>query len=215
MYTHEVVKENRWYEIPRRYPRFLISVPVTLARSGQSDMPAVHGMSLDLSRGGASAVLCGPPAVGETVRISLHFLGASLQTLAIVRHSDSTHCGFEFISLSPAQREQLDHRIRAPEERRWPWRQESAKPSLMPCHAQSSSKAIILSVRIYPNALPTTLFGYRTRDRPLPHVTMPRRFRSAGGRGYFRFPRSFWRSLCEWDSQSYSLVISWPPPTLY
>ena len=45
-------------------------------------------------------------------------------------------------------------------------------------------------MRIYPNVLPITLFGSRTRDRPLPRVTMPERFRSGGGRGNFRFSRA-------------------------
>lgn len=132
MYTHEVVREHRRYEVARRHPRFLISVPASLERPGESGMPAVHGMSLDLSRSGASAVLCGPPAVGETVRLSLQFPGASLETLAVVRHSDSTRSGFEFIGLSPAHREQLDNRIRALEERPWPWRPGLAKPAFMP-----------------------------------------------------------------------------------
>jgi c-di-GMP-binding flagellar brake protein YcgR len=95
-------------------------------------MPAVHGLSLDLSRGGASAVLCGPPAVGERVRLTLQFSGASLEIPAIVRHSHSTESGFEFVDLSPAHREQLENRIRALEERGWPWRPGSARPVFLP-----------------------------------------------------------------------------------
>ena len=117
MYTHEVVTGNR-----RRCPRFLISVPASLSRLGNLDLPVVHGLSLDLSRGGVSAVLCGPPAVGETVRLSLQFSGDSLVTLAIVRHSNSTRSGLEFVDLTPAHREQLERHIRTLEVRAWPLR---------------------------------------------------------------------------------------------
>jgi c-di-GMP-binding flagellar brake protein YcgR len=132
MYTHEVVRANRQYDNSRRYPRFLISVPTSLARPEKAGTPVVRGLSLDLSRGGAAAVLCGAPAVGETVRLSLHLEGASLETLAIVRHSNSTRSGFEFVDLSPAFREQLENRIRALEERPWPWRPGSSRPAFMP-----------------------------------------------------------------------------------
>ena len=133
MHTLELVPENRPYDSPRRHPRFLISVPVSLVRAEQSDLPALHGLSLDLSRGGASAVLCGAPAVGEKVRLSLQFSGGALEATAIVRHSNSKRSGFEFVELSPAHREQLEVRIRALEARPWPWRHsESARPFFMP-----------------------------------------------------------------------------------
>ena len=132
MYTHEVITENRLFEVARRHPRFLVSVPASLARPRQSGMPAVHGLSLDLSQSGVSAVLCGPPAVGERVRLSLQFSGASLEILAIVRHSHSTRSGFEFVDLSPAHRELIENRIRTLEERPWPWRPGSARPVFLP-----------------------------------------------------------------------------------
>jgi hypothetical protein len=120
------------YEVERRQPRFLISVPASLARPEPSGMPAVHGLSLDLSLSGASAVLCGPPAVGERVRLSLQFSGASLEILAIVRHSHSTRSGFEFVDLSQAHREQLENRIRALDERPWPWRSALTRRMFLP-----------------------------------------------------------------------------------
>lgn len=122
MQTHELVPENRPYDFPRRHPRFLVSVPASLVRTEQPGSPAVHGLSLDLSRGGASAVLCGTPKLGERVRLSLQFSGGALEAIAIVRHSKSKRSGFEFVELSPAHREQLEVRIRALETRPWPWR---------------------------------------------------------------------------------------------
>ncbi len=122
MYTHELVTEERRYEVRRRHSRFLVSVPASLTRAEELEKPAVHGLSLDLSWGGGSAVLCGPPAVGEMVCLKMQFSGSSLEALAVIRHSNSMHSGFEFVGLSPAQRAQLETRIRTLEElpRLWP-----------------------------------------------------------------------------------------------
>jgi hypothetical protein len=99
---------------------------------GAPGQPVTHGLSLDLSRGGTSAVMCGQPAVGETVRLSLQFLGIPVETLAVVRHSNSTHSGFEFLNLSPTQQQQLDESVQAMEGVSWPWQPESASPTSMP-----------------------------------------------------------------------------------
>jgi len=132
MYTHELVNEKRRYEVARRYPRFMISVPVIVTRPAMPDLPAVHGLSLDLSRGGLSAVLCGPPAVGETVYLTLQFAQVSLQSQAIIRHSSPTRSGFEFANLSTPQCELLESRLQALQERLWPWRREAAGQSRLP-----------------------------------------------------------------------------------
>lgn len=130
MYTHELVAGKRQYDNPRRHPRFLISVPVIVTRRGLPGTPVVHGLSLEISRGGTSAVMCGPPAVGEIVYLSLHFSETSLESLAIVRHSDSTRSGFEFVDLSAAHREQLERRLLTLQERPWPWRRDGAGKSV-------------------------------------------------------------------------------------
>ena len=112
MYTPEAVTHNRRYDIGRRHPRFLLSFPLSITRLQKSGLPVTHGLSLDLSRSGASAVLCGPPAVGEMVRLSLQFSERSLEARAIIRHSRSARSGFEFLDLSPAQQQQLEDRLR-------------------------------------------------------------------------------------------------------
>jgi hypothetical protein len=132
MNSPEAVTDHRQYDIARRYPRFLLSFPLSLTRTGEAGQPATHGLSLDLSRSGASAVLCSPPAVGETVRLSLQILGAPLETLAIVRHSHSTRSGFEFLDLSPAHQQQIEDRVQAMEGHSWPWQSEAANPASMP-----------------------------------------------------------------------------------
>jgi hypothetical protein len=127
MYTHEPATANRRFDVARRYPRFMISIPVVVTRPAMPDAPAVHGLSLDLSLGGVSAVLCGPPLVGETVYLSLQFAEASLESLAVVRHSSSTRSGFEFMDLPGPQRELLENRLQTLLERPWPWRLETGK----------------------------------------------------------------------------------------
>ena len=126
------VTQNSDYGTQRRHPRFLLSFPLSLTRMEAPGQPVTHGLSLDLSRGGTSAVMCGHPAVGETVRLSLQFLGIPVETLAVVRHSNSTHSGFEFLNLTPTQQQQLDDSVQAMEGASWPWQPESATPSSMP-----------------------------------------------------------------------------------
>jgi hypothetical protein len=120
------------YETARRHPRFLLSFPMSLTRMEAPGQPVTHGLSLDLSRGGTSAVMCGQPAVGEKVRLSLQFQGIPVETLAVVRHSNATHSGFEFLDLSPAHQQQLNESVRAMEGVSWPWQPESATPTSMP-----------------------------------------------------------------------------------
>src|SRR5271165_2775684 len=126
MATPDTVPPNPQYVTERRHPRFLLSFPLSLTRTGGPEQPVTHGLSLDLSRSGASAVLCSPPPVGETVRLSLQILDAPRETLAIVRHSDATRSGFEFLDLSPAHQQQLEDRVLDMEGHSWPWRSESA-----------------------------------------------------------------------------------------
>jgi c-di-GMP-binding flagellar brake protein YcgR len=120
------------YRTTRRHPRFLLSFPLSLTRAEGAEQPATHGLSLDLSRSGASAVLCRPPPVGETVRLSLQILDAPLEALAIVRHSQPTRCGFEFLNLSAADQQQIADRVLELEGHSWPWPSESANAASMP-----------------------------------------------------------------------------------
>ena len=56
-----------------------------------------RGLTLDVSKAGASAVLCGPPEVGEMVKVKLRFLDVSVATLATVRYVSPGRAGFEFL----------------------------------------------------------------------------------------------------------------------
>ena len=96
---------SRAYNVRRREPRYVSSVPVALQRFLRFGPVLTRGMSLDVSVRGMSALVCGAPRVGETVVISLPLPDALVETLATVRHSSDAQSGFEFYPLSPiAQR---------------------------------------------------------------------------------------------------------------
>jgi c-di-GMP-binding flagellar brake protein YcgR len=94
------------YGSERRHPRFFLSAPVMARRPLNSGSPIARGITLEISLGGLSAVLCGPPPVGERVSVQVKLPNLLFETPAIVRHSTSARTGFQFVSLSP------EHRLR-------------------------------------------------------------------------------------------------------
>lgn len=100
---------SRRFEIRRREPRYVASIPVTLQRFLRFGPFVTRGVSLDFSMRGMSALVCGAPQVGETVIIELPLQSVSVELLATVRHSSNARSGFEFFPLSPlAERGMLD-----------------------------------------------------------------------------------------------------------
>ena len=95
------------YSQPRHHPRYLFTVPITVGRLSATGLNHSRGLTLEISEGGLSAVVCNPPKEGETVALNLHLPDGPLDTLAIVRHSSKTHCGFEFVDPAPITRERI------------------------------------------------------------------------------------------------------------
>lgn len=50
------------YDAERRYPRHFLSAPVSTWRLLSSGPQVTRGLTLEISMGGVSAVLCGPPS---------------------------------------------------------------------------------------------------------------------------------------------------------
>lgn len=96
------------YSVERRYPRFFLSAPITAIYHVNGWSESTRGITLEISLGGLSAVLCGPPPVGERVSVRLKLMNTAFETSAIVRHSTSGRTGFEFVELTPAHRSQID-----------------------------------------------------------------------------------------------------------
>jgi hypothetical protein len=93
----QAVKPPPKQHVLRKYQRHLLSVPVQLYEISESDAVLAHGLTLDLSQGGVSAVLCGSVRVGATFRLELQLPNGTFGTRAIVRHARPGRCGFEFL----------------------------------------------------------------------------------------------------------------------
>lgn len=97
----------------RRHPRHFLSAPVTTWGVLNSGSQLARGLTLEISLGGLSAVLCGPPKRGERVSVRLNLLNVAFETPAIVRHSSPARTGFEFLEPSPEFLSSIQHCIQA------------------------------------------------------------------------------------------------------
>jgi c-di-GMP-binding flagellar brake protein YcgR len=111
--------DSRWtaarsgaYNVRRREPRYVSSIPVTLQRFLRFGPFITRGVTLDISMRGMSALVCGAPRVGETVVITLSLPDAKIEMLATVRHSSDARSGFEFYPLSTVAQQGIQDWIR-------------------------------------------------------------------------------------------------------
>lgn len=88
----------------RRYPRLILSAPITLQHLLRGGVRNSHGVSLDLSEGGLGALVEVTLGVGDTVGIELKLPGDDLNAVGIVRYSSNGRSGFEFLGLKPEER---------------------------------------------------------------------------------------------------------------
>jgi hypothetical protein len=98
--SHSPWARPRPYEVRRREPRYVSSMPVALQRFLRLGPFFTRGVSLDISLRGMSALVCSPPQVGETVVIELPLPDTLIEMLATVRYSSDAKSGFEFYPLS-------------------------------------------------------------------------------------------------------------------
>ena len=110
----------RQYAAERRYPRFLLSAPVSTRRYRGPRSRITRGITLDISMGGLSAMLCGPPPVGQRVALRLELPETSLQANAVVRYSNAARTGFEFVKLSRESQRRIEHCIQRSLLNPWP-----------------------------------------------------------------------------------------------
>jgi len=101
MPSWQAVKPPPTKHVLRKYPRHLLSVPLTVHAISGCHASLAHGLTLDLSQGGVSAVLCGAVHVEQTVWLELQLPKRTRQTLANIRHARPCRCGFEFRSPGP------------------------------------------------------------------------------------------------------------------
>ena len=133
------LSRSRVFNVRRREPRYVSSIPVTLQRFLRFGPFLTRGVTLDISMRGMSALVCGAPRVGETVVISLSLSlplsDAPVEILATVRHSSDAKSGFEFYPLSPIAQEGIQTWIRDLQKH---------EESLFPYPSATAAKKLIL-----------------------------------------------------------------------
>jgi protein TonB len=101
----------------RRYARYRLAIPFDLTVFRPSAVTRLTGQAEDVGEGGLCGVISEAALPGERVELILA-LPASPDLLtmrAVVRHQSGLHCGFEFLSLEPVHREQLQRLASQPE----------------------------------------------------------------------------------------------------
>ena len=91
---------------PRRgSPRYRIRVPFVLWEGQAPESQVFYGESSDLGEGGMAGVVEGDLNLSRAVRLRLVFPNATLDTRAGIRHRSGQSYGFQFLDLTPPQRE--------------------------------------------------------------------------------------------------------------
>jgi len=93
----------------RRYPRFVLDVRLQVRMFQDGEFRSCWGRSTELGQDGIGATLTGELESGEIVslEIPLPLSPYPVKVRAIVRYRQGLRYGFEFLTLSPAQRETI------------------------------------------------------------------------------------------------------------
>jgi PilZ domain len=93
----------------RRYPRFAIDARIKVRMFQAGEFRSCWGRSTELGKDGIGATLTGELETGEIVslEIPLPLSPYPLKIRAIVRYRQGLRYGFEFLTLSEAQRDML------------------------------------------------------------------------------------------------------------
>jgi hypothetical protein len=96
----------------RRYPRLAIDVRIEVRMFQSGEFRTCWGRSTEMGRDGIGATLTAKLQLGEvvTLEIPLPLTPYPLKIRAIVRYGDGLRYGFEFLTLTEAQRETI-HRV--------------------------------------------------------------------------------------------------------
>ena len=92
---------------PRRHPRALCSIPLTLHHLVAGGVRSSRGISLDISESGLGALVQAKLEVGDTIGIELKLSDYDLNAVGIVRYTSSARSGFEFVGLAPEERQRI------------------------------------------------------------------------------------------------------------
>jgi c-di-GMP-binding flagellar brake protein YcgR len=97
----------RW-KVVRAFPRFALDIAFTLQATGATP-GTLRGRMLDISLGGFGGELSTEVAVRQKLAAEFLLPGASapLQAKVIVRYHRESRYGFEFLDITPEQRDQI------------------------------------------------------------------------------------------------------------
>ena len=101
----------------RRYARYRLAIPFDLTVFRPSAVTRLTGQAEDVGEGGLCGVISEAALPGERVELTLSLPSSPdlLNMRAVVRHQSGLQCGFEFLSLEHAHREQLQRLAGQPE----------------------------------------------------------------------------------------------------
>ena len=106
-----MVERGRYCPIERLYPRFYFDAPVRVQDKAIGKKPA-SGRIIEISACGLSAVIARKIEVGEVVELQFVLNGLEIQVWAAVRNRKDARYGFEFLTLSATQRQQIESATR-------------------------------------------------------------------------------------------------------
>jgi PilZ domain len=97
---------------PRRFPRYPIDIRISLQVFRSGELLSLWGRSNELGADGIGATLTRELEPGEVVSMEFTFpmTAYPIKLRALVRYRDGLRHGFEFLALSPEQREGI-HRV--------------------------------------------------------------------------------------------------------
>jgi c-di-GMP-binding flagellar brake protein YcgR len=100
--------EKQW-KITRSFARFAMEVPVSAMLSESASIPVSSGKMRDISLGGVGAVLDPPVGVGQRLWLEFRLPNAagSLRLLCKTRHNYDERFGFQFLNITPEQRDEI------------------------------------------------------------------------------------------------------------
>jgi PilZ domain-containing protein len=93
----------------RRYPRFAFDVRLQVKMFQNGEFRSCWGRSVEIGQDGIGATLTGTLSVGEivTLEVPLPLTPYPMKVRAIVRYCQGLRYGFEFLTLSDAQRDTI------------------------------------------------------------------------------------------------------------
>ena len=93
----------------RRHPRYRTNFPVAVKLLAGENYQRLEGHCKDLSRAGIGILIAAELSHGEVVSLNFSLPGSaqSQELRAVLRHRRGYHYGFEFLSLSRDQEENL------------------------------------------------------------------------------------------------------------